>query len=186
MPAPTSSKEEVLDQLLDSFRDRGYEGSSLAELSAATGLMKSSLYHYFPGGKAEMAEQVLLHLDRRLEASLYAPLRSGGSPAKKLGGLLDALSAFYEGGRRACLLERLCASVDRDRFRRPLRQAFATWMQAVEDIAIEAGLSKAVARARAEDFVIRIEGALIVCAGTNDYDTFARTIKRLRTSVLAP
>ncbi|MEP7000146.1 MAG: helix-turn-helix domain-containing protein, partial [bacterium] len=48
MPAPISSKDEVLDRLLDTFRDRGYEGASLAELSAATGLMKSSLYHYFP------------------------------------------------------------------------------------------------------------------------------------------
>jgi AcrR family transcriptional regulator len=186
MPASTSSKEEVLDQLLDSFRDRGYEGSSLAELSVATGLMKSSLYHHFPGGKAEMAEQVLSHLARRLEASLYEPLRSGASPVRKLGAMLDGLSAFYEGGRRACLLERLCASVDRDRFRRPLQQAFTTWMQAVEDICVEAGLSKAVARARAEDFVIRIEGALIICAGTNDYDVFARTLRKLRLSVLAP
>jgi TetR/AcrR family transcriptional regulator, lmrAB and yxaGH operons repressor len=184
MPAPTSSKEQVLDQLLDSFRDRGYEGSSLTELSAATGLMKSSLYHHFPGGKAEMAEQVLAHLDRLLEASLYEPLRSGDSPARKLAGMLDALDAFYEGGRKACLLERLCASVDRARFQRPLQHAFTVWMRAVEDICIEAALSKAVARARAEDFVVRIEGALIVCAGTDDYAVFARTLKRLRASVL--
>ena len=59
------------------------------------------------------------------------------------------------------------------------------WMDAVEAICVEAGLSRAVARARAEDFVVRVEGALIVCAGTNDYAVFARTIKDLRSSVLA-
>ena len=186
MPAPISSKDEVLDRLLDTFRERGYEGASLAELSAATGLMKSSLYHYFPGGKEDMAEQVLAHMDRLLETSLYEPLRSTRSPAKKLSAMLDAIDAFYEGGRKACLLERLCASVDSARFRRPLQRAFTVWMDAVESICIEAGLSKAVARVRAEDLVVRVEGALIVCAGTDDYSVFARTIKSLKASVLAP
>jgi AcrR family transcriptional regulator len=186
MPAPILSKDEVFDRLLDTFRDKGYEGSSLAELSAATGLVKSSLYHYFPGGKEDMAEQVLAHLDRKLTINLYQPLRSGQAPAKKLAMMLDGIDAFYESGRKACLLERLCASVDRKKFRRPLRRAFAAWMEAVEAICLEAGLPKAVARARAEDFVVRIEGALIVCAGTDDYGVFARAIKDLRTSVLAP
>jgi hypothetical protein len=128
----------------------------------------------------------MAHLDRQLAASLYQPLQSAQTPARKLGLMLDTIDAFYEGGRKACLLERLCASVDRTRFRRPLRKAFTAWMEAVEGICVEAGLSKAVARARAEDFVVRIEGALIVCAGTDDFGVFARTIKSLRTSVLAP
>ena len=185
MPAPILSKEEVLDLLLNTFRDRGYEGASLAELSTATGLGKSSLYHYFPGGKEEMAEQVLAYMDRQLTTNLYEPLQLEQTPAKKLGLMLDVLDAFYEGGRKACLLERLCASVDRTRFRRPLREAFIAWTDAVEAICVEAGLPRAVARARAEDFVVRVEGALIVCAGTNDYAVFARTIKDLRSSVLA-
>jgi AcrR family transcriptional regulator len=185
MPAAILSKDEVLDLLLDTFRDRGYEGASLAELSTATGLGKSSLYHYFPGGKADMAEQVLAHLDRQLTATLYEPLRSTQTPAKKLAMMIDGIDAFYEGGRKACLLERLCASVDRSSFRRPLREAFMAWIDAVEAICLEAGLSSAVARARAEDFVVRVEGALIVCAGTGDTSVFARTIKDLRASVLS-
>ena len=186
MPAPILSKDEVLDRLLDTFRERGYEGASLAELSAATGLVKSSLYHYFPGGKEDMAEQVLAHLDRQLTTNLYEPLRSARTPAKKLGAMLDTIDAFYEGGRKGCLLERLCASVDRTRFRRPLRKAFTVWMEAIEAVCLEAGLARAVARARAEEFVVHIEGALIVCAGTDDYGVFARTIRNLRASVLAP
>jgi len=186
MPAPILSKDEVLDRLLNAFRDKGYEGASLAELSAATGLVKSSLYHYFPGGKEDMAEQVMAHLDRQLATNLYQPLRSAQTPAKKLGAMLDTIDAFYEGGRKACLLERLCTSAERARFRRPVRRAFTVWMEAVEAICLEAGFSKAVARARAEDFVVRVEGALVVCAGTDDYGVFARTIKDLRASVLAP
>jgi AcrR family transcriptional regulator len=186
MPAPLLSKAEVLDRLLSAFRDKGYEGASLAELSAATGLVRSSLYHHFPGGKEDMAEQVLAHLDRQLATDLFQPLRSAGTPAAKLRAMLDTIDAFYEGGRKACLLERLCASVDRTRFRRPLRRAFTAWMEAVRALCLEAGLPKAVARARAEDLVVRVEGALVVCAGTDDYGVFARTMTALRASVLAP
>ena len=133
-----------------------------------------------------MAEQVLAHLDRQLEAHLYQPMRSGQAPSRKLAAMLEMIDAFYEGGRKACLFERLCTSADRARFRRPLRRAFTIWMDAVEAICLEAGLSKTVARARAEDFVVRVEGALIVCAGTDDHSVFARTIKELRATVLAP
>lgn len=186
MPAQILSKNEVLDVLLDTFRERGYEGASLAELSAATGLMKSSLYHHFPGGKEDMAEQVLAYLDAQLTATVYQPMRSTQPPAKKLALMLDAIDAFYEGGRKACLYERLCASVDRAKFRRPLKRAFAAWMDAVETLCLEAGLSKSVARARAENLVVRIEGALVVGVGADDFGVFARTMKELRSSVLAP
>ena len=50
---------ELLNALSDVFRKRGYEGATLAELAAAANLGRASLYHHFPGGKAEMARQVL-------------------------------------------------------------------------------------------------------------------------------
>jgi TetR/AcrR family transcriptional regulator, lmrAB and yxaGH operons repressor len=186
MPAPLLPREEVLERLLSTFRDQGYDGASLTELSAATGLGKSSLYHYFPGGKEDMAQQVLAHLDQQLTEALFEPLRSKQSPARKLTAMLVTIDAFYEGGKKACLLERLCASVDRARFRRPLAHAFTAWIEAVEALGLEAGLPKALARSRAEDLVVRVEGALVVCAGTGDPSLFQRTLKELRTSLLTP
>jgi len=185
MPAALMSKDEVLDRLLDAFRDKGYEGASLSELSAATGLPKASLYHYFPGGKEEMAHHVMAHHDQRLAKSLFEPLRSSETPEKKLAAMIDTIDAFYEGGRKACLLERMCTAAERARFRRPLRRGFAAFVEAVEQLCIEAGLSRALARARAEDFLVRVEGALVMCAGTGDYGVFARTLKDLRRSALA-
>jgi TetR/AcrR family transcriptional repressor of lmrAB and yxaGH operons len=185
MPAPLLSKDEVLERLLAAFRDSGYDGASLAELSSATGLGKSSLYHHFPGGKEDMARQVLAHLDGQLAEALFEPLRSAQSPARKLAAMLATLDAFYEGGRKACLLERLCASVDRGRFQRPLARAFATWIEAVEALCVEAGVPRSLARSRAEDLVVRLEGALIVCVGTGDPGVFQRTLRELRRSLLA-
>jgi AcrR family transcriptional regulator len=185
MPAPVATYQQVIERLMRVFRESGYDGASLAELSAATGLGKSSLYHHFPGGKADMARQVLGHLEAELERALFEPMRSKEAPQKKLDAMLDSVSTFYEGGRLACLLERLSASVDGRQFQRPVASAFEKWIGAVEALGVEAGLSRTVARARAEDLVVRIEGALVVAAGTGSTKVFARTLKDLRSSLLS-
>lgn len=186
MPAALLSREQVLTRLLDTFRTSGYDGASLSEISEATGLGKSSLYHHFPGGKEDMAKQVLAFLEQQLRDAVFAPLDEPGSPKSKLDKVVRAIDEFYEGGRKACLLEKLSASVDSSRLQAPLARCFGTWLAAIEKIAREAGLTPAVARARAEDFVVRVEGALVVVAGTGDVGVFERTLRQLKTSTLAP
>src|SRR4051812_3383225 len=140
MPRPKITREEILDRLLETFRASGYDGASLAKLSAATGLGRSSLYHYFPNGKEDMALQVMDRLNHELERQLLAPLRTPGSPEGRLDAMIGVLDAFYDGGRKACLLERLCASVDRARFGSPLAGAFAAWLDAVVTLCTDAGV----------------------------------------------
>jgi AcrR family transcriptional regulator len=185
MPAPLLSKPDMLARLTELFREKGFDGAALSDISESTGLGKSSLYHHFPNGKEEMALEVLAHLEEQLERALFEPMRSAEPPKQKLNRMLDTIDTFYDSGKKACLLERLCASVDATRFRRPLGRAFKTWIDAVEALGVESGLPRTVARARAEDLVVRIEGALVVCAGTGNTEVFARTIRELRHSVLA-
>ena len=52
--AATPASDTVLAALVQTFRQHGYEGASLSMLSQASGLGRSSLYHYFPNGKKEM------------------------------------------------------------------------------------------------------------------------------------
>ena len=49
--------EDVLAGLTEVFQSKGYEAASLQDLARATGLKKASLYHRFPGGKKQMAEE---------------------------------------------------------------------------------------------------------------------------------
>ncbi len=169
-----------MDRLLETFRASGYDGASLAELSAATGLGRSSLYHYFPNGKEDMALRVLEHLSVELERALLAPLRGPGSPEERLEDMLRVLDTFYDGGRKACLLERLCASVDRARFARPLAGTFAAWLDALGALYMDAGWSEEEARSMAEDAVARVEGALVLAAGTGEPAVFGRALARIR------
>jgi|JI10StandDraft_1071094.scaffolds.fasta_scaffold25211_7 TetR/AcrR family transcriptional repressor of lmrAB and yxaGH operons len=186
MPAAIITKDEVLSRLLEVFRRDGYDGASLAEISRATGLGKSSLYNHFPGGKEQMALEVLAALGASLERDLFAPLAAAGPREKRLDAMLEAIDAFYDGGNKACLLERLAASVDRRPFSRPLAAAFTRWMGAIEALAIEAGVKGAVAARRAEDAVVRIEGALVVSAAMGETGPFERALADIRATLLEP
>src|SRR5678815_2126642 len=78
------SKDEVIAILVETFRRDGYDGASIATLSKATGLGKSSLYHYFPGGKVDMATQVLAAVQDWIERRMVATLTGGGTPRARL------------------------------------------------------------------------------------------------------
>lgn len=184
MASNALSKSQLLDRLADTFRRLGYDGASIADIAAATGLGKSSLYHHFPGGKEQMAAEVLAHLAESLEQALFAPLQTPGDPKVKLAEMLSVIDTFYDGGRRACLLERMAASADRIHFQRPLRSIFERWSASIVVLGREAGLTQKVAEMRAEDAIVRIEGALVLCAGTGDVGPFARALTAIRGSLL--
>ena len=129
MPPPILTKDRLLSLLMAQFRKNGYDGTSMSDVTAKTGLGKSSLYHHFRGGKEEMAAAVLAHLATTF-GPVFESLRDDRAPAAKLDALLDAVDVFYDGGRTACLLERLCASADRARFAEPLKASFGALIAA--------------------------------------------------------
>ena len=52
---------------------------------------------------------------RRRPATVHANhFAGGGRPDEKLKQMIDTIDAFYDGGRKACLLGRLTASTNRD------------------------------------------------------------------------
>ena len=79
MPRP-SRRPEFLSAALDSFVERGYEGTSVGDLAEATGLTKAAFAHHF-GSKEdllfELAGPLLDELDKVVEESMSA---SGEGP----------------------------------------------------------------------------------------------------------
>jgi len=185
MPAALLSREEVIKRILAVFRELGYAGASLSELSQATGLQKGSLYHHVPGGKDEMVVAVLEHIDAWMRDVALAALRGSGTPASRLRTMLRALDEFYSGGRDACVLGTLVIGGSRSRFQERLKSAFGGWVEALRDLAVEDGISRALARDRAEDAVVRIEGALILAGALDDPAPFRRALRNIEREMLA-
>jgi AcrR family transcriptional regulator len=186
MPAALLSRDDVIERLMRVVRRNGYDGASLAELSKATGLGKSSLYHHFPDGKDDMVRAVLQRLERDLRESVFDPLRQPGPARRRVADMVKTLDAYYRGGREACVLGNLVLGTSRTRFRPQLRAIFDEWIDALAVALVDAGLSKAAARRRAEDAVMRIEGALILAGGMDDVSLFGRALKQLPNELLPP
>jgi TetR/AcrR family transcriptional repressor of lmrAB and yxaGH operons len=186
MPPALLSREQVVERLMRVIRRYGYDGASLAELSKATGLGKSSLYHHFPAGKDDMVRAVLDHLDAQLEASLFTPLRAPGPVGDRLAQMVATLGTFYRSGREACVLGNLVLGASRTRFRRKLSSIFGRWIDALAAALVDGGVPASLARARAEDAVVRIEGALILAGAMGDATPFVRTLDQLPDDLLAP
>gem|GEM_PF-1642437 len=140
MPAALLSRDEVVARIQDVFRDHGFDGASLAEISKATGLGKSSLYHYFPGGKDEMAVAVLARIGAWMNDYAVAALKRDGPPKARLRAMLRILDEFYVGGRNACVLGNLVIGNSREKFQDFLASAFEEWIGALRALAVEAGV----------------------------------------------
>jgi TetR/AcrR family transcriptional regulator, lmrAB and yxaGH operons repressor len=179
MPAPLISKDEVVARLTRVFREVGYEAASLTELSKATGLQKASLYHYFPGGKEEMAQAVLNRANAWVAANALQPLSGAGTPAKRLQRMISALDSFYAGGQDSCLLGLLAIGSARDVFHGTVRAALAGWASAITAVLEDAGIPPDVARRRGED-------AVIVSRGLASNKPFSRTLRDMPGQLLEP
>lgn len=180
MPAALMPKDEVLDRLTAAFREHGYEGATLARLSEATGLVRASLYHYFPDGKEGMARAVLERAGEAMEREVLAPLRDAcGTPRERLAAMARGLDAFYCGGELSCLLGLFSAGVGRGPLGVPIRAALDGWVRAVAACAGEAGMGARVARERADDALAAIQGALMLGRVRGNTETFSRLIAEL-------
>ncbi len=178
------AEPELLDRLTEVFRTHGYDGASLSKISQATGLQRASLYHRFPGGKAEMAEAVLKRADEWLKAYALQPLTESGPPERRLRQMARKLDEFYAGGRQSCLLDALSFGVEEGSIRDHQRAAMEAWVDAIAMMLRESGLPARTAQERAEDAVIRIEGSLVMARATGDHMPFRRTLRNLPQELL--
>jgi AcrR family transcriptional regulator len=179
MPAALASKDEIVDRLFVVFRDRGFEGASLADLSRATGLGKSSLYHHFPEGKTQMAEAVLDRASALIDAELVAAAEAPGPLKARVRKVVAVLDKMYAGGRTPCVLGQLSTAQIGAEARRGLRLAFTHWIDAIDRLAAESGMTPARARQFAEDWVARVQGALILHAASGEVAPFERAMAAL-------
>ncbi len=178
------TEPELLNRLTEVFRTHGYEGASLSKISEATGLQRASLYHRFPGGKAEMAEAVLNRASEWLEKHALKSLTESGPPDGRLRQMARKLDEFYEGGKQSCLLDALSFGVEKGALRDHQRVAMEAWVDAIATMLRESGLPRRTARERAEDAVIRIQGSLVMARATGDPKPFRRTLRNLPQDLL--
>lgn len=160
------------------FRKHGYEGASLSLISEATGLGKGSLYHFFPGGKEEMAADVIAHIDGWFETNVFRPLQDMHDPRASIERMFEATDRYFQSGRRVCLIGAFALDDARNHFARQISSYFGRWVTCLAEALERTGHSQPEAIALAEETVAVIQGALTLARAFDDTAVFSRALQR--------
>lgn len=173
--------QEVFIALTKVFRDKGFEGASLKEISDATGLKKASLYHRFPNGKKQMAEAVFNYIDEWVVKNIFQPLIDPNlTPTERLNKGLENIESLYDGGDESCIFRTLSMKVGMELFNHRITNGMKQWIFHFEELGLAFDQPKSEANANAVQNLIDIQGSLIVSEGLQDLSVFLHTIEKIK------
>ncbi|MFZ5610579.1 MAG: TetR/AcrR family transcriptional regulator [Pseudomonadota bacterium] len=185
MAKSATKRSATIDRLVTLFRTRGYDGASLSDLAAATGLGRASLYHHFPAGKEEMGRSALAQAGQRFTKLVVAPLGADRPARERLLAMVDGMEAFYRDGPLACLTNTMSLAGKES----PFQPAIAASLTALEERIASAfaslGLKPDAAKDAAQDILATLHGALVVGRVMDDASVFDRAMDRLRRRITA-
>lgn len=165
-PAERSTRDRLVGAAARLFQERGYAATGLAEILSLSGAPKGSLYHYFPGGKEDLAIAAAELAGARFRQSLTHEMEAASSTpdlvrrfGARLAGWLEQ-SGFTKGCPLATLaLEQAPHS---PALSETLAELFAGW-QAVLESRLAADGVAATRRAELATLILSgLEGALIL------------------------
>lgn len=175
MPRP-SVRERILSAGLETLHRKGFNGTSVQDITDAAGAPKGSFYNHFESKEALAAEAVRRYRENRrvrlgiLQDAKLAPLR-------RLRRYFESLNeAVVEAGfSKGCLLGNFAAELSGQSpiVREQVREGFAGWCEAIAPAIAEAQKEGAVSRtlrpkALAEFVVHAWEGALLRARADED------------------
>jgi AcrR family transcriptional regulator len=160
------TKERILDSSGELFRRQGYMGTGVKEILAEAGAPFGSLYHFFPGGKAQLGAATV-----RRSGALYGLLL--GEFAGPEVELADGIREFFAGAAEtlretdfadACPIATV--ALETSSINEELRQAcadvFDAWIEGGTARFELAGIPRPQARSLVIQMLAGLEGAFVL------------------------
>jgi AcrR family transcriptional regulator len=165
MPAETRSR--IVNASAELFRRQGYAGTGLKQIATEAEAPFGSIYHFFPGGKAELGEETI-----RVGGEFFKRLVMGvmEEPADDLVGVVGNV---FSGAAQtlvdtdyadACPIETIAlevASTD-ERLRAACADVFESWIEGGTEWFAAAGFPRERARELTIGMVCALEGAFVL------------------------
>lgn len=159
---PIPTRERILYATAELFRRQGYAGTGLKQVVAEARAPFGSLYHHFPGGKDQLADEVIRAGGAFFQALTTSVYDEEATPE-------EAVRAVFEGAAEtlrstdfqdACPIATIALEVASTN--EPLREATAEVFGAWTDALTE----RLGDRDRALAIIAALEGAFVLCRAT--------------------
>ncbi len=176
----TDTRARLLATTAELFQRQGYNGTSMKQITEGAQATTGSLYHFFPGGKDELAIEVITTSGAAYLAmfNLIASLE-GVSAGEAMGMLFDGASATLENSDYvdACPIFTVAHEIAsaNEALRTACERVFADWMTTAAAMFRNAGLSTKRADELATTVVAAIGGAFILARTAKNADLMRAT-----------
>lgn len=160
-------RDQIIQTTCELLELQGYHATGLNQIIQESGSPKGSLYHYFPGGKEELAAESLRRVGQIVLERIRQNLAEAADAAEAVEMFIQRIAASVEqSGFRAggpittVALETASSS---ERLREECQHIYAGWQAAFADKLISAGMDEIRARRLAQVIIAAIEGGIILC-----------------------
>jgi AcrR family transcriptional regulator len=166
----TGTRDRIVEASAELLSRRGYAGTGLKAILAASDAPFGSLYHFFPGGKEELGTAAL-----RAGGAAYRDLVEAFYPEEA--DVVAATREFFESAAEmiratdyadACPIATVALEIasTSESMRSAAAEAFESWLAVLERRFVEAGMSSRLAREVAVELFCAIEGAFLLSRTT--------------------
>lgn len=184
-----ATRDRILTATIELFRRQGYNGTSLSQVVEASAATTGSIYHFFPGGKDDLAAEVL-----RVSGAGYGELAEAivRSAVDVSVGMHDAFV-----GAAGVLAEtdfidpcpigtvaREVASTN-DALREVAAEVMVDWIDRLGAVMVQAGIAPDEARRLASFGVTAIEGGFVLARTLRSVDPLLEAAEVVRGLVAA-
>lgn len=160
------SKDILIEVASRLFRLRGYYGVGLNDIIKESGIPKGSLYHYFPGGKEELAIEAIQYSERMVMHNIQKMLEQFEDPVQALQAHLHQLADIFEEGETPQVLSFAAIAGEKHSTSEPIRLACQSAFRSWQTIHANKLLAAGFAESRAKDVSVLIhalvEGGILL------------------------
>jgi AcrR family transcriptional regulator len=168
MATTVGTRDRILFASAELMRRGGYAGTGLKQVVNEAGAPFGSLYHFFPGGKEQLAEEVLRTGGAFfLGLFEYIAAEAGDDPVR-------AVEDFFRGAGEtlvatdfhdACPIATVAGEIasTNETLRVATADVFTSWIDAATPRFVAAGIEPDRARALSISMICSLEGAFLLC-----------------------
>ncbi|GAB3869666.1 TetR/AcrR family transcriptional regulator [Kibdelosporangium lantanae] len=155
------------------FRERGVAGTSLADVVEHSGAPRGSIYHHFPGGKNQLAEEATRWAGGVITRMVA---RAGDDPVAMIRGFLAFWrSELTRDFQTSCpVVAAALASAESQGAYDAAGEVFTDWTKIVADTLTNQGIASSRATSTASLIICSIEGAVVVARARRSLDPLDR------------
>ncbi len=166
------AKEKMIASAAKLLATRGLQASSFAEVLAASGAPRGSIYHHFPEGKDQLVSAALGLVSKRaqdfLETKAGAPAREITSTFLGMWRELLTRSQFTAG----CAVVAVTVAADSPELLEQTAAIFGGWKEQLARLLHEGGIAKARAERFATTLLAASEGAVVLSRAAKSLEPF--------------